>query len=725
MTTHTVSDAPLHTGADADRELVARELRLGRIDFLNMYPMHWALGVEPARHGVPSQVNAAIVAGEVDAACMSSIEYARHADELVLLPSLCVSAQGAVGSIFAISTNAFEDVTDVWVTPHSATSVVLLQLLLQLRGIYPTVHVLEPGERPIDVLRGGARRAVLLIGDDALRARSDASLAKMVFSDLGERWLAETGLPMVYAVWAVRRDAVERAPDAAAALDRLLVESVHRFASTDDAVAQAAVRFGIDAGPAASYLDRLHYEFGATERKGLVRFLRMAHEQGFLDVMPRMEYAAGADADDDAAAAAAPARAGALRDPAHVRATYLKAVSSSRALNETPDDDAHIERCLDMEADGRARDIDDVLHRALDGERIDEIDALALLQTSRLMDVGQVAHALRLQRTPADDVTFVVDRNINYTNLCTTDCGFCAFYRRPGDTSGEAYLHSTDTILAKIDETVALGGTAALMQGGHNPDIDVTWYEELFTAVKAAHPTFHLHALSPPEIQHIARRSKLSIADVLARLRDAGMDSLPGGGGEVLVDRVRRVLAPKKTKTAEWLGIMRTAQRMGMSTTASMMYGHVELLAERVLHLQGVREVQDETGGFRSFTSWTFQPGGTPLSHVLDAGIAPYQRWLPPTPTPVTYLLTQAVGRIYLDNLDNVQSSWVTQGLKVGQAALMFGANDLGSIMIEENVVSSAGTTYRATTEDFVHVIGAAGFNPVQRDTLYRTVRRY
>jgi cyclic dehypoxanthinyl futalosine synthase len=184
-------------------------------------------------------------------------------------------------------------------------------------------------------------------------------------------------------------------------------------------------------------------------------------------------------------------------------------------------------------------------------------------------------------------------------------------------------------------------------------------------------------------------------------------------------------MAPKKTKTDDWLGVMRTAQRMGMSTTASMMYGHVELLAERVLHLQGVREVQDETGGFRSFTSWTFQPGGTPLARVLEAGVAPYQRHLPPTPTPFTYLLTQAVGRIYLDNLDNVQSSWVTQGLKVGQAALFFGANDMGSIMIEEKVVSSAGTTYRASTEDFVHAITAAGFRPVQRDTLYRTVTTY
>jgi cyclic dehypoxanthinyl futalosine synthase len=716
-----MSDATLASlaGSDADRELVARELRVGRIDFLNMYPMHWALGIEPTSSGVPTDVNRAIIGGDIDVACMSSIEYARHSDELVLLPSMCVSAEGAVGSIFAISNVAFEDVTDIWVTPQSATSVVLLQLLTRLRGVRPELHLLDGA--PSEVLAGGERRAVLLIGDDALKARGEATLAKYVFSDLGERWLAETGLPMVYAVWAVRREAAERAPEAAAALDRLLVEGVTRFAATDDAVDQAAVRFGVDVHSTRSYYDRLCYDFGQNERKGLIRFLRMANEQGFLGAVPQPEFVEVGEHDEDRG----PATPGANLDPEIVRATYLKSVGSSHALDEGAADDQHVEMCLDMEADARQRDVDDVLHRALEGERIDELDALALLQTSRLMDVGQVAHALRLQRTPSDEITFIVDRNINYTNYCLTDCGFCAFYRKPGDQAGGGYLHSADTIIEKVRETVELGGTAALLQGGHNPDLDIEWYEELFRAIKAAHPTFHLHALSPPEVQHIARRSKLGIGDVLGRLRDAGMDSLPGGGGEVLVDRVRRVMAPKKTKTDDWLGVMRTAQRMGLSTTATMMYGHVELLAERVLHLQGVRDVQDETHGFRSFTSWTFQPGGTPLARVLEAGVAPYQRHLPPTPTPFTYLLTQAVGRIYLDNVDNVQSSWVTQGLKVGQAALLFGANDMGSIMIEENVVSSAGTTYRATTEDFVHAISAAGFTPVQRDTLYREVKRY
>jgi cyclic dehypoxanthinyl futalosine synthase len=249
------------------------------------------------------------------------------------------------------------------------------------------------------------------------------------------------------------------------------------------------------------------------------------------------------------------------------------------------------------------------------------------------------------------------------------------------------------------------------MQGGHHPDLAVDYYEDLFRSIKERYP-IHLHALSPPEIQHIARRSKLGIPETLTRLRDAGLDSIPGGGAEILVDRVRDVIAPKKTRSAEWLNVMRHAHRLGMSTTATMMYGHVETLAERIEHMRRIRELQDETHGFRAFISWTFQPQGTRLAPLVTHH-----------PTSVEYLLTQAVSRIYLDNVDHIQSSWVTQGMKVGQVALGFGADDLGSVMIEENVVSAAGTTHRASTDDFIRAIKALGKRPVQRDTLYRDVR--
>jgi cyclic dehypoxanthinyl futalosine synthase len=354
----------------------------------------------------------------------------------------------------------------------------------------------------------------------------------------------------------------------------------------------------------------------------------------------------------------------------------------------------------------------EILAKALDGGRITDFEAVELLESRDLVPIGRAADELRGRKTDPARITFIVDRNINYTNVCYTDCDFCAFYRSPGDRR-EAYLLPKPVIFKKIEETLALGGTGVLMQGGHHPDLGIDYYDDLFRSIKARYP-IHLHALSPPEVQHIARRSKLTIWDTISRLRDAGLDSIPGGGGEILVDRVRRVIAPKKTKTAEWLDVMRHAHRLGMSTTATMMYGHVETVPERVEHMRRIRDLQDETHGFRAFISWTFQDDGNRLGEKVP----PETR-----PTSFDYLLTQAVSRIYLDNVDHIQSSWVTQGMKIGQVALGFGADDLGSIMIEENVVSAAGTTHRATTDDFVRTIRAFGKIPVQRDTLYREVR--
>jgi cyclic dehypoxanthinyl futalosine synthase len=355
-----------------------------------------------------------------------------------------------------------------------------------------------------------------------------------------------------------------------------------------------------------------------------------------------------------------------------------------------------------------------VLDKALEGERITDAEALALLRSRDLVAVGRVADELRNRKIDKRRVTFIVDRNVNYTNVCYTDCDFCAFYRRPGDTR-EGYLLPKAIIFKKIEETLALGGTALLMQGGHHPDLGVEYYEDLFGSIKARYP-IHLHALSPSEIQHAARRSKVTIPQALTRLRDAGLDSLPGGGAEILVDRVRKIISPKKTTSGEWLGIMREAQRLGMSTTATMMYGHVETLDERVEHMRRIRDLQDELHGFRAFISWTFQRDGNRLGDIVSDEVRP---------TSFDYLLTQAVRRIYLDNVDHIQSSWVTQGMKVGQVALSFGADDMGSVMIEENVVSAAGTTHRATAEDFVRAIKALGKTAVQRDTLYRDVRAW
>jgi cyclic dehypoxanthinyl futalosine synthase len=354
----------------------------------------------------------------------------------------------------------------------------------------------------------------------------------------------------------------------------------------------------------------------------------------------------------------------------------------------------------------------EVLDRALSGARISDGDAVELLESRDLVAVGRAADELRARRTDPTRITFIVDRNLNYTNVCYTDCDFCAFYRSPGDVR-EGYLLPKAVIFKKIEETLAIGGTGLLMQGGHHPDLGIEYYEDLFRSIKARYP-IHLHALSPSEVQHAARRSRLDIPETLSRLRDAGLDSIPGGGAEILVDRVRQIIAPKKTTTSEWLGVMRHAHRLGISTTATMMYGHVETLAERVEHMRRIRELQDETGGFRAFISWTFQDDGNRLGDKVP---------IAKRPTSFDYLLTQAVSRIYLDNVDHIQSSWVTQGMKIGQVAMAFGADDLGSVMIEENVVSAAGTTHRTSTEELVHLIRSLGKVPVQRDTLYRDVK--
>ena len=356
------------------------------------------------------------------------------------------------------------------------------------------------------------------------------------------------------------------------------------------------------------------------------------------------------------------------------------------------------------------RTVTEILERVLAGERLNDRDALILMRSKELVPIGAAANEIRCRKSDPGVVTFIVDRNINYTNICVTDCNFCAFYREPGDIR-EGYTLPKPIILRKIEETIAVSGTGALMQGGHNPDLAIEWYEDLFSSIKERYPAFHLHALSPPEIMHISRRSRLPIATTLSRLRDAGLDTLPGGGGEILVDRVRKIVSPKKTKSDEWLEVMRQAHRQGMSTSATMMYGHVETLDERVEHMSRLRDLQDEVPGFRAFISWTFQPDNTRLGQQVTE-----------TPTSYEYLLVQAISRLYLDNIPHIQSSWVTQGMKIGQIALHFGADDMGSVMLEENVVSSAGTTHSATSEDFCRIIKNAGYKPVQRDTYYRVV---
>jgi len=342
--------------------------------------------------------------------------------------------------------------------------------------------------------------------------------------------------------------------------------------------------------------------------------------------------------------------------------------------------------------------------KVLEGGRVDRAEALELYRHAPTHLLGQLADAIRARKHPERIVSYIIDRNVNYTNVCVARCNFCAFYRPVG--SSEGYVLGFEEIFKKIDETIAVGGNQLLLQGGHNPDLPIAWYEDLFRGVKARYPAFKLHALSPPEVLHISRLHQIPVPAVIERLVAAGLDSIPGGGAEILVDRVRTLLnCYGKATSDEWLGVMRDAHRAGLRTTATMMYGTVETDEERIEHMMRLRELQDESGGFTAFITWSYQP-----EHTERGGIEA---------TGVDYLRTLALARIVLDNFDNLQASWVTQGGKVGQLSLAFGANDMGSVMIEENVVRAAGASYCMDELEIVVNIEDAGFIPKRRNMHY------
>ncbi len=336
-------------------------------------------------------------------------------------------------------------------------------------------------------------------------------------------------------------------------------------------------------------------------------------------------------------------------------------------------------------------------------------EALWLLTSADLLAMGQLADGIRRRLHPDNLVTFVVDRNVNYTNVCESKCKFCAFYRDHGAI--DAFVLAEEEIYGKIQELVELDGTQLLMQGGLHPDLGIAWFEKLFRAIKQRFPTVQNHSLSPAEITHIAKLSGLQMPETLRRLKDAGLDSIPGGGAEILVDRVREQISPKKIGWAGWAAVMHEAARLGMPTTATMMFGSTETPADIVEHLFRVRELQAEGGSFTAFIPWTYQPGNTELGGATASG--------------VEYLKVLALSRIVLDNVANLQASWVTQGAKMAQVALFFGANDLGGTMLEENVVAAAGCRFRMSRDEMVALIHEAGFRAAQRTTLYDTVREF
>lgn len=354
-------------------------------------------------------------------------------------------------------------------------------------------------------------------------------------------------------------------------------------------------------------------------------------------------------------------------------------------------------------------EVDLILHKALDGNRINAKEALALFSSTDMTLLGNVASRLAKKKRDDNIITYIIDRNINYTNICVTDCSFCAFYRKKEDL--DSYVHPFEVLEKKIEETIELGGNQILLQGGHNVELKIEYFEDLFKKIKERFD-IKLHALSPPEIVHTSKISKISISETLKRLYAAGLDSIPGGGAEILVNRVRQIISPAKCTTDEWLKVMSEAHQMEIPTTATMMFGHVETLEERVEHLIRLREQQDKTGGFTAFIAWSMQPGNNPLGNQLSGTKA----------TGLEYLKTLAISRIVLDNFDNIQSSWVTQGPKIGQMSLFYGANDMGSVMIEENVVKEAGASFRMTEKEIRRLIQDGGFIPQKRNMRYEFV---
>lgn len=351
---------------------------------------------------------------------------------------------------------------------------------------------------------------------------------------------------------------------------------------------------------------------------------------------------------------------------------------------------------------------DRILAKRLDGERLTLEDGV-LLYSCDLLKLGKAAQTLVKRQNPSGQVTFIVDRNVSYTNACVVDCDFCAFYRTPGHA--EAYTLSYETIFQKVQELVDLGGTQVLIQGGVNPDLPLDYYLNLMRAIREKFPTVHIHSFSVVEFNMIARKNRLSLEEVFRLFKEAGLNSIPGGGAEILVERVRKIISPKKATSQMWIDVMRTAHKCGLKSTATMVFGHHETIEERIMHLLLIRDLQDETAGFRAFIPWTLSPNGTPrMSHFKPTGGE-------------DYLKTIAISRLMLDNIEHIQSGWLTEGLKLGQIALAFGADDMGGTLIEDKVLEPTGIQVHTRPEDLVRLIKEAGYTAAQRDTNYKILQ--
>jgi cyclic dehypoxanthinyl futalosine synthase len=655
----------------------SRPLRVSAVSFLNGRPLYHSLVGDKAptwddgapmfevELDLPSVCADRLERGEVDVGLVPVAAYAAH-PEWEVVPGIGIGCRGAVETVVVASRVPLEQVQRVWLDDASRTSVILLQLILRERGLTPMLEPIAHGEGEAKI---EGRDAALIIGDAAfgLSGRFEHTY------DLGDLWAQLTGLPFVFAFWAARPGLLDgRHVEALQwARDRSLGKFAENIAREYRRELEQSGGDALGDNHYANYLRRsIRYGLNTHQREGLVEFLTRAREAGLLEVP---------DLDPE--------------DPIHVRFAGTSAPSellTARRRRPEP------------------LDVDALLERAAQGGRLDLAEGIFLYEHADVMALGEAADQRRAQLHPDPVVTYIIDRNVNYTNVCVTRCKFCNFYTPPNGKDG--YVLSKDELAQKFRETQDLGGVQILLQGGLNPDLRIEWYEDLFRWTKQNFD-LKLHALSPTEIIHIAQLEDLGVREVLQRLRAAGLDSLPGGGAEILDDEIRNRISPFKNSTAEWLDVMREAHHLGMRTTATMVFGFQETAEHILLHLDRLRGLQDETDGFTAFITWPFQADGTRLKLRDDT-------------SPFRYLRVQALARLYLDNIPNIQVSWPTLGPQIGEIALRFGANDFGSVMIEENVVSQAGATFMMTADEIERHIRQAGFEPARRNMRYERLNQ-
>ena len=630
-----------------------KKLRISAVSFLNARPITYglehALGAAGDRFelsfDLPSRCAERLAEGDADLGLIPVGAYAASAEELRIVPGIAIASHGAVQTVLLVGEVPWEKMTEIALDGASRSSAMLLKLLCHERGLAPRFREVAHDE-VLAAARGST--GALVIGDAGFAAGARFPQVQ----DLGAAWHALTGLPFVYAVWAGRPGAVD--PEAVAALQKSLADGLGARPLIARAHAEA---HGGDPAVYESYLSQnIRYRLGAEELSGMAAFFARARAAGLVEGAPRARLYEG---------------------------TVITAPVTSSA---------------------RSKSIDALLSDAAAGGRLSPEEAMRVYAEAPVLELGAAADARRRMLHPEDVVTYIIDRNVNYTNVCVTRCKFCNFYRPPTNKT-EGYVLSRDELAKKFQETVDLGGVQILLQGGLNPNLPITWYEELFRWMKANFP-LAIHGLSPEEIRYIAELEGMSIRTVIERLVAAGLDSIPGGGAEILDDEIRHAISPLKCTTDTWMEVMRQAHALGLRTTATMVFGFGEEPRHLVGHLERLRELQDKTAGFTAFICWPFQAEGTRLKLRDDT-------------TAMRYLRIFALSRLYLDNFPGLQVSWPTMGPEVGQVGLRFGGNDFGSAMIEENVVSQAGAVFKLSAEDIERYIRAAGFQPRRRNMRY------